>query len=175
MHATRSSTGTRFHRSNAAAALSTAVFAISTVAFWNIPITCSGADGFSDLVFSAVYTRSPPMVSGYSRPNAAFTCASASSMALRLAGTEKSMNASFANSPRFIFTAARFVGAFGVPVVAVDVISYASQWIQRASRTIIPLPFYLCVSSRRNRREISELWQEGGGPACPEGQAEAPP
>jgi hypothetical protein len=125
MHATRSSTGTRFQRSNAACALSTAVLAISTVAFWNTPITWSGCDGFSDSVFATVNTRSPPIVKGYSRPNMAFTCAKAATIAALFSGFEKSVNASFTNSPRCRFTAGNFTAdgfpAFAPPVVAVDV------------------------------------------------------
>src|ERR1700722_2709177 len=49
---------------------------------------------------------SPPMYIGYSRPNSEATFSSASSMALRLSGFEKSTNGSFVNSETWIFASA---------------------------------------------------------------------
>src|SRR5580700_2410484 len=99
-HATRSSAGTFFQCSNAFAAPSTAWFAISTVAFWKTPITSFGFEGFVDLILSVVTRFCPAITSGYSRPNMDFTWRSASSIALRFSGLEKSVNGSFTNSPR---------------------------------------------------------------------------
>src|SRR5580693_9418164 len=49
---------------------------------------------------------SPPMYIGYSRPNSEATFFSASSMALRFSGFEKSTNGSFVNSERWILASA---------------------------------------------------------------------
>jgi hypothetical protein len=61
----------------------------------------------------------------------AFTCAKAATIAALFSGFEKSVNASFTNSPRCRFTAGNFaavedgfadgLAAFAPPVVAVDV------------------------------------------------------
>src|SRR5579863_1191967 len=75
--------------------------------------------------------RSPPIVKGYSRPNIPRTCASAASIAARFSARVKSINASFANSPR-----CKFTGVLLVPVVAVDVISCASLHVEFAFRSI---------------------------------------
>ena len=60
------------------------------VAFWWMPTTSSGRDGFRLRNFSAVFSRAPAIGNSYSRPNSARTAASASRMAERFPGCEKS-------------------------------------------------------------------------------------
>src|ERR1700688_754867 len=71
-----------------------------------MPMTCEGCEGLVDVRFSAVITFWPPMYIGYSRPNSEATFFSASSMALRFSGFEKSMNGSLENSETWIFASA---------------------------------------------------------------------
>src|SRR5208282_1346586 len=75
-----------------------------------MPMTCDGCDGLVEVRFSAVMTFWPPMYIGYSRPNSEATFFSASSMALRFSGFEKSMNGSLENSETWIFASAVAMG-----------------------------------------------------------------
>src|ERR1700719_767893 len=79
-----------------------------------------GFDGFADVILSVVMRFCPAITSGYSRPNMDFTWRSASSIALRFSGFEKSVNGSFTNSPRSILVAVALAGD-GVAGVDVDV------------------------------------------------------
>src|SRR5580700_915438 len=56
--------------------------------------------------FAVVMTFWPPMYIGYSRPNSEATFLSASSMALRFSGFEKSTKGSLVNSERWILASA---------------------------------------------------------------------
>src|ERR1700741_663194 len=79
-----------------------------------------GFEGFAEVILSVVMRFWPAITSGYSRPNMDFTWRSASSIALRFSGFEKSVNGSFTNSPRSIFVAVALAGD-GVAGVDVDV------------------------------------------------------
>src|SRR5580692_2923651 len=71
-----------------------------------MPSTCEGCEGLVELRFCAVVTFWPPMYIGYSRPNSEATFFSASSMALRFSGFEKSTKGSLVNSERWILASA---------------------------------------------------------------------
>src|SRR5580693_7935402 len=71
-----------------------------------MPSTCEGCEGLVELRFCAVVTFWPPMYIGYSRPNSEAILFSASSMALRFSGFEKSTKGSLVNSERWILASA---------------------------------------------------------------------
>src|SRR5271156_5320500 len=71
-----------------------------------MPSPCDGCEGFVEGRFCVVMTFCPAMYMGYSRPNSEATFFSASSMALRFSGFEKSTNGSLVNSETWIFASA---------------------------------------------------------------------
>src|SRR5271155_1571130 len=71
-----------------------------------MPSTCDGCEGFVEGRFCVVMTFCPPMYMGYSRPNSEATFFSASSIALRFSGFEKSTKGSLVNSDIWIFASA---------------------------------------------------------------------
>src|SRR5262249_27814626 len=62
-----------------------------------MPTTCEGRAGFSDLIFSSVFTRRPPITMSYSRPSSAPTLVSASRMRRAFSGLLKSVGGSLRN------------------------------------------------------------------------------
>src|SRR5216684_1279685 len=94
----RTSTGCRFQDSKAFQAASSARSTCSLVALLKRPSSWDLCDG---LIESYVFTpviRSPPITTGYTRPNSARTVSRAVSMAVFAAGTLKSVSGSFLNS-----------------------------------------------------------------------------
>ena len=74
--------------------------ACSAPAFWCMPTTCAGRAGLMERILSSVFSRFPPMIRSYSRPNCDATSSSAPFIARALSGDLKSVKGSFANPPR---------------------------------------------------------------------------
>src|SRR5271157_2460344 len=103
----RSSTVVQRQDSNAVSAAFMAGSTWSLPAFWWMPTISDGFAGFSDLIFSAVLTRLPPMMRSYSRPNWPRTLAMAARILRALSSLRKSKNGSVTNGPECRLTRGR--------------------------------------------------------------------
>src|ERR1700758_141514 len=112
-----------------------------------------GFEGFAEVILSVVMRFWPAITSGYSRPNMDFTWRSASSIALRFSGFEKSVNGSFTNSSRSIFVAVAMAGD-GVAGGDVDVMVGSPQCVN---------PNCNVRSERPQRRELGRRGGAGAG------------
>src|SRR6266550_6432470 len=96
--AARSSAGTQRHDSKAVRAAATAASTSRAPAWWTTATTLPACEGSSVRNVSPVLTARPPISSGNSRPRAAPTVRSASSMAWRPGPVAKSASGSLRNS-----------------------------------------------------------------------------
>src|SRR5205807_10536432 len=94
----RVSTGARFHDWNAFHAASTAFSTCSFFPLEKRPRICDLWEGLIDSKVGRPVMCSPPMTSGYSRPNSCCTFCNAASIADLFSGLVKSVSGSFLNS-----------------------------------------------------------------------------
>ncbi len=127
----RSSTDEYFQVSKAFSAACMAGSTSAAPAAENVPTTSDGFAGFSDCVFSAVFTRRPPITRSYSRPSSLRTFSMATLMRRVFSGLLQSMEGSFVNSvgmrALLMLAAMRVPSRAGVMVLAISASSQVGQ------------------------------------------------